>query len=289
MGSGRPPAQRQQLGVHPVNPAQLSEPRHERAAPRGRKLAVVTVIQLARAPGTQLEGKLSVGKPHALRLLVRLRDLPLQLSGLPRMFPAASGKASPGVPDISKVETKQTNKEQQEMKCEQISHPDFSLQPDGELEESCAHLLFLCTSSLKLLHFSSGQRKLHLQTSCSNRPCSSPDDNGHQPHDGFVEAVKELPQGPSLLLHAADHQTEAHGEHYQPQRVHPIGRARDGNDFFKAQHLGDGPQGLRDILQDAGGVLRRRELSGCHACCEIAAVKDGSGEDSGAVLRLVLK
>lgn len=97
----------------------------------------MTVIQLAQAPGTQLEGKLSVGKPHALRLLVRLRDLPLQLSGHPRMFPAASGKASPGVPDISKVKTKQTNKEQQEMKCEQISHPDFSLQPDGAKGELC--------------------------------------------------------------------------------------------------------------------------------------------------------
>lgn len=47
-----------------------------------------------------------MGKPHTLPLLVRLRDLPLQLSGLPRMFPAASRKASPGVPDISKVKTK---------------------------------------------------------------------------------------------------------------------------------------------------------------------------------------
>jgi len=44
-----------------------------------------------------------------------------------------------------------------------------------------------------------------------------------------------------------------------------------------------------DILQDASGVLRHRELSGCHACCDVAAVEDGSGEDSGAVLRLVLK
>lgn len=156
-------------------------------------------------------------------------------------------------------------------------------------KESGAHLLLLCMSSLKLPHFSSGQWKLHLQTSCSNRPCSSPDDNGHQPHDGFVEAVKELPQGPSLLLHAADHQTEAHGEHYQPQRVHPIGRARDGNDFFKGQHLGDGPQGMSDVLQEAGEVLRHRDLSGCHICCDIAAVGDGSGEDPGAVLRLVLK
>lgn len=158
-----------------------------------------------------------------------------------------------------------------------------------EPKESCAHLLFLCMSSLMLPHFSSGQRKLHLQTSCSNRPCSSPDDNGHQPHDGFVEAVKELPQGPSLLLHAADHQTEAHGEHYQPQRVHPIGWAWDGNDFFKGQHLGDGPQGMSDVLQDASEVLRHREWSGCHTCCDIAAVENGSGEDPGAVLRLVLK
>lgn len=176
------------------------------------------------------------------------------------------------------------------MKCEQISHPDFSLQLDGAKVELCPSAFpVLCMKSLKLPHFSSCQWKLHLQTSCSNRPCSSPDDNGHQPHDGFVEAVKELPQGPSLLLHAADHQTEAHGEHYQPQRVHPIGWAWDGNDFFKGQHLGDGSQAMSDILHDAGEILRHRDLSGCHTCCDIAAVEDGSGEDPGAVLSLVLK
>lgn len=67
--------------------------------------------QLSQTPGTQLEGKLLVRKPHTLLLLLRLRGLPLQLSGLPRMFPEASRKANPGVPDISKVKTKRTGNE----------------------------------------------------------------------------------------------------------------------------------------------------------------------------------
>lgn len=46
---------------------------------------------------------------------------------------------------------------------------------------------------------------------------------------------------------------------------------------------------MSDVLQDAGEVLRHRDLSGCHTCCDIAAAEHGSGEDPGAVLRLVLK
>lgn len=46
---------------------------------------------------------------------------------------------------------------------------------------------------------------------------------------------------------------------------------------------------MSDVLQDASEVLRHREWSGCHTCCDIAAVENGSGEDPGAVLRLVLK
>lgn len=46
---------------------------------------------------------------------------------------------------------------------------------------------------------------------------------------------------------------------------------------------------MSDILHDAGEILRHRDLSGCHTCCGIAAVEDGSGEDPGAVLSLVLK
>lgn len=47
-----------------------------------------------------------------------------------------------------------------------------------------------------------------------------PDDDGHQPHDRFIQAVKEVPEGLALLLHVADDQTEAHGEDHQSEGIH---------------------------------------------------------------------
>lgn len=49
---------------------------------------------------------------------------------------------------------------------------------------------------------------------------------GNQPHDGFIETVKEVSQRLPLFPHVPNDQTEAHGEHYQAQSVDSIYRTR---------------------------------------------------------------
>lgn len=49
-----------------------------------------------------------------------------------------------------------------------------------------------------------------------------PHDDGHQPHDGFIETVEEVFEWLTLLPHAANNQTEAHGEHHQTKSVHSV-------------------------------------------------------------------
>ena len=58
---------------------------------------------------------------------------------------------------------------------------------------------------------------------------SSPDDNAHQSHDGFVQAVEEVAQRPSLLPHPAQHEAEGCGEHHQAQSIDPTAGARCGH------------------------------------------------------------
>lgn len=53
-----------------------------------------------------------------------------------------------------------------------------------------------------------------------------PHDDGDQSHDGLVETVEEVLERLALFPHAADDQTEAHGEHHQAQSVDPVHRSR---------------------------------------------------------------
>lgn len=49
-----------------------------------------------------------------------------------------------------------------------------------------------------------------------------PDYDGHQPHDGFIQAVKEVPESLALLLHVTNHQAKTHGEDNKTQSIHSI-------------------------------------------------------------------
>ena len=65
----------------------------------------------------------------------------------------------------------------------------------------------------------------------------SPHNNGNQPHDSFIQAVKEVSEWPPLIAHAADDQTEADGEDHHAQGVHPVHRPRHRNQLLVSQLL----------------------------------------------------
>lgn len=50
----------------------------------------------------------------------------------------------------------------------------------------------------------------------------SPHDYRDQPHDRFIETVKEVPEGLSLFPHASYDQTKAEGEHHQTKCIDSI-------------------------------------------------------------------
>lgn len=49
-----------------------------------------------------------------------------------------------------------------------------------------------------------------------------PHDYSDQPHDGFIETVKEVPEGLPLFPHAPYDQTKAEGEHHQTKCIDSI-------------------------------------------------------------------
>lgn len=49
-----------------------------------------------------------------------------------------------------------------------------------------------------------------------------PHDYCNQPHDRFIETVKEVPEGLSLFPHASYDQTKAEGEHHQTKCIDSI-------------------------------------------------------------------
>lgn len=65
---------------------------------------------------------------------------------------------------------------------------------------------------------------IHTPLRPSILPSLLPHDYGDQPHDGFIETVKEVLEGLSLFPHAPDDQTEAHGEHHQAESIDSINR-----------------------------------------------------------------
>lgn len=75
---------------------------------------------------------------------------------------------------------------------------------------------------------------------------SLPHDDGNQAHDGFIEAVKEIPQELALLLHIANYQTEEHGEDHQPEGIDPVHLTRHWYHLF--------PGDLHDLLGAIGRV-----------------------------------
>lgn len=53
-----------------------------------------------------------------------------------------------------------------------------------------------------------------------------PHDYSDQPHDSFIETVKEVLEGLSLFPHAPDDQAKAYGEHHQTKCIDSINRSR---------------------------------------------------------------
>lgn len=77
-----------------------------------------------------------------------------------------------------------------------------------------------------------------VHSTLASHPCwYLPHDYGDQPHDDFIETVKEVLEGLALLPHAPDDQTEADGEHHQAQRVDPINQPRDWDHLLPGDHL----------------------------------------------------
>lgn len=81
----------------------------------------------------------------------------------------------------------------------------------------------------------------------------SPHDYSNQPHDGFIETVKEVLEGLSLLPHAADDQTETHGEHHQAQSIDSINCPWHG-DHLLPGHL------LATVQSEYGIIHRHRHM-----------------------------
>ncbi len=64
-----------------------------------------------------------------------------------------------------------------------------------------------------------------------------PHDYGHQPHDGFIERVKEVLEGLSLFPHAPDDQSKADGEHHQTESIYSIDRPRNWDQLLPGNLL----------------------------------------------------
>ena len=100
-----------------------------------------------------------------------------------------------------------------------------------------AHLicLYLHPWAMQTLHILP-----HFLLPASRPPASSvysPHYNSHQPHDSFIQAVKEVSEWPPLFPHAADDQTEADGEDHHAQGVHPVHRPRHWDQLLVSQLL----------------------------------------------------
>lgn len=65
----------------------------------------------------------------------------------------------------------------------------------------------------------------------------SPHDYCDKPHYGFIETIKEVPEGLSLLPHVPDDQAKAHGEHHQAESVDPIHRPRHRDHLLPSDFL----------------------------------------------------
>lgn len=66
-----------------------------------------------------------------------------------------------------------------------------------------------------------------------------PHDDGDQTHDGLIEGVKKVPEYLALLLHIPNDQAKTHGEHDQSEGVDSTCGARDWDDLFMSNLLGN--------------------------------------------------